>query len=89
MKSYVSSQNYGGGLSPIGDGLGGAEDKMVPRPPQPNGSLHIKIDEVRGHKYAPNHLFSQAGWMSTVSFLISSIQPILAPEADGHSSNAM
>ena len=42
----LSLQNYGGGLSPIGDGLGGAEDKMVPRPPQPNGSLHIKIDEV-------------------------------------------
>ena len=42
----LSLQNYGGGLSPIGDGLIGAEDKMVPRPPQPNGSLHIKIDEV-------------------------------------------
>ena len=44
--NYMSSQNYGGGLSPIGDGLGGSEDKMMPRPPQPNGSLHIKIDEV-------------------------------------------
>ena len=43
---FISLQNYGGGLSPIGDGFGGADDKMLPRPPQPNGSLHIKIDEV-------------------------------------------